>query len=501
MAKIINAAFAVLMITIFACCSHDLSNDSVHDDHEGSSIAVTQYTDSTEIFMEYPELIVNEEAKFLIHLTDLKNFKAVIEGVLFIEFISQKGIKTSLTEDRPTRDGIYIPSIKFTEAGNYKMIITLKGQQVSDKIIIENIIVYRNENEIPYSEDGSSSNISFLKEQQWKIDFSNEVVIKRIMQNSVVSTGEIKAKPELFTKVVSPIVGIILSKYNSELKSIGTFVKKGETLLNISPSAYGGVNIQKIKNDFLLAQSEYERTQKLFNQKAISKKRLNESKFDYDSKRASYNSIMEQVKISESGYEVISPIDGYIENINFILGKQVISGDELFTIINPSRLLLKANVPSTQFEAANNSVDATFKVEGINNEYKVSLLDGKKISVAASLNEANRTLSVYFEFKNPENKLKIGMYAEVHIKVGEANEYLSISESALINEDGLHTVYVQTEGETFEKRILKTGIIDNGYVQVIDGLNIGERVVIVGAYQVRLAALSPESAIGHGHVH
>ena len=70
-----------------------------------------------------------------------------------------------------------------------------------------------------------------------------------------------------------------------------------------------------------------------------------------------------------------------------------------------------------------------------------------------------------------------------------------------MNEDGLHTVYVQADGEAFEKRILKTGIIDNGYVQVIEGLKVGERVVTVGAYQVRLAALSPESAIGHGHAH
>ena len=100
-----------------------------------------------------------------------------------------------------------------------------------------------------------------------------------------------------------------------------------------------------------------------------------------------------------------------------------------------------------------------------------------------------------------ENKIKVGMYAEVYIKVGEADEYISIPESAIINEDGLNTVYVQVDGEAFEKRIIKTGIIDNGYVQIIDGMKVGERVVTIGAYQVRLAALSPESAIGQGHAH
>ena len=48
---------------------------------------------------------------------------------------------------------------------------------------------------------------------------------------------------------------------------------------------------------------------------------------------------------------------------------------------------------------------------------------------------------------------------------------------------------------------MKTGIVDAGFVQVLEGLNEGERVVTVGAYQVRLATLSVDSAIGHGHVH
>jgi multidrug efflux pump subunit AcrA (membrane-fusion protein) len=93
------------------------------------------------------------------------------------------------------------------------------------------------------------------------------------------------------------------------------------------------------------------------------------------------------------------------------------------------------------------------------------------------------------------------MYAEVFLKTEDISEHLSIPVSALVDEDGLHTAYVQTEGESFQKRILKTGITDAGYIQVIEGIKEGERVVARGAYQVRLAALSPESAIGHGHVH
>lgn len=499
MNKKIYSAIVVLVMALFLGCSQN--PDSGKDVHVLGAVSVTQYTDSTEIFMEYPALVINNESNFLIHLTDLKNFKAVTQGILTVEFTNQKGTVLTLTEDKPSRAGIYIPVVKFTEPGNYKMVITLKGKQVSDKIVVNNVIVFANASEVPHEEEESSSNISFLKEQQWKIDFAYEAVDKREMQKSVMATGEIKVKPQLFSKVVSPIEGIVLNKNNRRLKSIGSLVKRGDILLNISPSANASMNIQKIKNDFLLSKSEYERVQNLFNKKAVSKRRLNETKFDFESKQASYNSLIDQIKITENGYSVIAPIEGYIENLNFVLGDQIKSGQDLFTIINPRRLILKVNVPSSKFEIAHNSTDASFKVEGIDSEFRISSMDGKKISVAASLNRANRTVPVYFEFNNPQNKIKVGMYAEVYIMVGEATEYISIPESAIVNEDGLHTVYVQADGEAFAKRIIKTGIIENGYVQIIEGLKVGERVVTVGAYQVRLAALSPESAIGHGHAH
>ncbi|KAB2840013.1 MAG: efflux RND transporter periplasmic adaptor subunit, partial [Melioribacteraceae bacterium] len=443
-----------------AACSHDHEHEAEEHGHELGGTSVTQYTDSTEIFMEYPALIVNQEAKFLIHLTDLKNFKAVTEGVLTVEFSKDNGTSLSLTENQPARDGIYTPVVKFNEPGNYTMNIKLNGKQVSDNIIVKNVIIYSNENEAPQEEEAASSDISFLKEQQWKIDFANETVVKRKLHESVLATGEIKLKPEYFSKVVSPVAGIVLNKNNSNLKPIGSSVKKGEVLLNISSSADASANIQKIKSDYLLAKVEYERVKNLLEKKAVSQKRLDEAKFDYEAKQLSYNSLSDQIKITDNGYAVIAPIDGYIEMINFNLGDQINSGQELFTIINPARLLLKANVPSSQLEAAVKSDDASFIIEGQNTNFNISSLNGKKLSVAAGLDAANRTLPVYFEFSNPQNQIKIGMYAEVYIKVGDGKEYISIPESAVIDEDGLHTAYVQAEGETFQKRIIKTGITD-----------------------------------------
>jgi RND family efflux transporter MFP subunit len=488
---------ALIAVLIVGCSDKNVENKQ----QEASNNSVTQFNKSTEIFMEYPQLVVGVQAKFLIHLNDLVNFKPVTEGTLSIEFVNQSGNKVTANLDKPARAGIFTPDIKFDNPGTYTMTITLNSSQVSDKFSVTDVVVYSNEKDIPQAEEEISNLISFLKEQQWKIDFATEPVVKKVLQTSVPATGEITAKPEFYSKVVSPVGGILLSKNNSNFPKLGAFVNKGTVLLNISPSADASSNIQKVKSDYLLAKSEYERVQGLFERKAASQKRLDEAKFDFESKQASYNSLIDQINFTDNGYAILAPIDGYVENISVNLGSQITSGQELVTIINPSRLILKANVPASKFEDANNSKDASFKIEGLANELRVSSLGGRKISVSSGLNLENRTIPVYFEFSNPQNKIKVGMYAEVFIKDGKMQECLTVPESAIVDEDGLHTVYVEVEGEGFEKRILKTGIADGGFIQVLDGLKEGERVVSKGAYQVRLAALTPGSAIGQGHVH
>ncbi len=80
---------------------------------------------------------------------------------------------------------------------------------------------------------------------------------------------------------------------------------------------------------------------------------------------------------------------------------------------------------------------------------------------------------------------------ELHAAQDENEERgLTISESAIVEEDGLPVAYVQITGEAFERRELRLGARDGERALVLDGLTEGERVVTGGAYRVRLASLS-----------
>ena len=73
-------------------------------------------------------------------------------------------------------------------------------------------------------------------------------------------------------------------------------------------------------------------------------------------------------------------------------------------------------------------------------------------------------------------------------------------ESAIVEDGGRPLIFVQTGGESFERRPVRLGSREGGYVRVLEGIEAGERVVHRGAYLVRLAAMSTQIP-AHGHVH
>jgi membrane fusion protein, heavy metal efflux system len=105
-----------------------------------------------------------------------------------------------------------------------------------------------------------------------------------------------------------------------------------------------------------------------------------------------------------------------------------------------------------------------------------------------------------YEMANSTNALRVGQSVNLHVETARAEDTLAIPDAAIVEEDGRPIAFVQVAGETFEKRDLTLGIRDGTWVQVLSGVAAGERVVIKGAYAVRLASVS--SAIpAHGHAH
>jgi multidrug efflux pump subunit AcrA (membrane-fusion protein) len=88
----------------------------------------------------------------------------------------------------------------------------------------------------------------------------------------------------------------------------------------------------------------------------------------------------------------------------------------------------------------------------------------------------------------------------VHVLSGQEVKGLAIPVSAVVDDGKQEVVFVLASGEAFERRPVRLGVRDGDWVQVLDGLASGERVVTRGAWQVRLAAAGG-ALPASGHVH
>jgi multidrug efflux pump subunit AcrA (membrane-fusion protein) len=122
------------------------------------------------------------------------------------------------------------------------------------------------------------------------------------------------------------------------------------------------------------------------------------------------------------------------------------------------------------------------------------------ISVGRIVDPESRTVSVIFEMANPGGRLAVGQSVFIRLFMGSQPSGLAVPESAIVDDAGRPVVFVQTAGESFLRRLVRLGTRDSGYVGILEGVIRGDRVVTAGAYQIRLAALSPQVP-AHGHVH
>lgn len=499
--------------------SHDGEDAHSHDEDsqlEGAGV-ITRWTDKTELFMEYPELIVGQESTFAVHLTRLSDFKPISESQVEFVFRSERGNEGSLTETEVQIPGIYGPDVIFEREGRYDLTIVIQGM-VEDTLQVNGIPVYASADDVPAAHDDEDPNlISFLKEQQWNIPFGTEQVGRHTLSETVDAHGELKPVQSLEVMVSAPFSGIILSSVNQNLPVEGQNVRKGTSLVQLNPSiqsADGENYAQQFINaqsQLSLAEKNLERSKRLYEIEAIPETELEEARIEYRQSLTRFQTINEIAQIDTSSvstygnsefsyrFAMKAPISGTVIESYIRPGMQVKAGEPLLLIADMSKMWLSMHVPATKRSSIQNPGSAIFYVQGNEKMYGMDEVNGRLLSAGKQVDPQTRTISLIYEIDNKEG-LHSGLFVTAEIDTDQKENVISIPVTALIEEEGSFVVYVHVAGESFEKRAITTGIRNRGWVEVTSGLEEGEHIVTTNAYQVKLASLSSE-APAHGHSH
>ena len=204
-----NICIMLIGMLLFWGCDGDEHNQEIPKLNV-ATLAVTQWTDKMEIFMEYETAVVGEEIKFITHLTTLSDFLPVRAGKVILSFKQANGLDITIEKNDILREGIFTPTHTFKAAGDYDFSLHYQGSKATESFSIGMFRVYPSFDDIPtIEEEAAGDEITFLKEQQWKIEFATEEVQNREVKSIVQAVGEVRPRPSSYAEIISPVEGII----------------------------------------------------------------------------------------------------------------------------------------------------------------------------------------------------------------------------------------------------------------------------------------------------
>lgn len=488
-------ALAVLVaLALVGCAGHD---HEVAAENEPPSRAVTLWTDKMELFMEYPLLVVNEPGKFIIHLTTLDDFQPIRSGKVRLEFRHASGQQFMVEKDSILREGIFTPMVELPQPGRYDFTLSYDGDRVDETFVVDNFEVYASAEAYPAEGEEGDEGISYLKEQQWKVEFETAPATIREVKHSIHTVAEVTPRGDAFAEVSAPAAGIVRAGSSASIVAVGTSVRAGQRLVALTPPLEGANSWTEQRLAFERSRQEFERAERLLQRDAISKREYEQLRQEYLVRKAGFDALGNAT--DSTLLEVRSPISGVISAVHAQPGQTVSAGQPLVTVADPDRVWLKVSVFEKDFYTLGTPSGIYLTVPGLDTGIVFDGTDVRLVSSGAMLDPQTRTVPLIMGVSNRGNLLKIGQTLPGELLNGVSQKALAVPETALFDEEAQQVLFVHTSGETFEKRVVKTGNHDRGWIAILDGLAEGERVVTRGGYMVKLA--STTAAIGHPHAH
>ncbi|MEZ5318495.1 MAG: efflux RND transporter periplasmic adaptor subunit [Vicinamibacterales bacterium] len=314
-----------------------------------------------------------------------------------------------------------------------------------------------------------------------------------------------------YTSVVGNLIGAltvdVVPRVAGRIESVGVQlgdrVTKGQPIVKIEDREYklqisqaeanlqvNEANVTQRENDLKVAESTAARVQAMFDQGLQSKQNLEDAQARVNSLKSQLlatqsqlvqtQARIDELKVTLSNTSVASPVDGFVSRRNLDPGAFAGANTVILSVVDISTVRLVANIVERDFKRVKPGVEARVEVDAFPGEH----FTGQVSRVAPVFDPTTRTATIEIEVPNPGFRLKPGMYARVRLTVEQKPNALAVPRNAVVDVDGQRGVFL-IEESTARFHAVTTGLSDGEYIEVIDGLNDGERVVTTGALALR----------------
>jgi RND family efflux transporter MFP subunit len=254
---------------------------------------------------------------------------------------------------------------------------------------------------------------------------------------------------------------------------MGDVVKNGEKIITLeNPEYLLGVRIEAKKLDLENAKQEYEKQQSLYDKGGVTLRELKNSEVSFlNSKYDFENATIQTCKLA-----VAAPFEGVIVDLPYFTnGVKVPAGSKVLKVMDYSTLLLNVEFPEKYISTATLGQE----VYVTNYNLKDDTLMASITELSPAINEATRTFKGVMKVSNPDLKMRPGMFVKAEIVIEKRDSAIVIDRDIIQNRRGGKIVFVVERNTAVEKKLI-TGIETDKEVEVLSGLQAGEKLVTEG---------------------
>ncbi|MFW5730351.1 MAG: efflux RND transporter periplasmic adaptor subunit [Desulfonatronovibrionaceae bacterium] len=266
----------------------------------------------------------------------------------------------------------------------------------------------------------------------------------------------------------------------------GELVKSGELLFEIESQKQqkqldsNRAALEEARSRLQNLKRNHQRFARLYKQGIISENEMDRVQTDMESAAAEVKRLSAHVELARediSDASVLAPLTGYISNRMVDKGSVISPGQVLATMYQTDPLEITFNIPEKYMAGVAPGQTVLAEVSA----YPDKRFQGKVTFISPTVNESTRTLELKAAIDNPVNKLRPGAFAAAMLILGYRENTLVVPEESLVAvRDGYVVFAADPDSMTVEMKPVETGLRRPGLVEIIRGLEAGEKVVSTG---------------------
>jgi membrane fusion protein, heavy metal efflux system len=512
-ARWVAACVALIQVGCHFDHDHDEHEDNHGHDHtaatsdkkEAEPIAITRWTADYELFVELPAPLPSKPVAYHAHVTRLSNFSPVTEGVFHVRFKNASAVASEASQRGVKRPGIFVFESPAPPAGTYALEMSYESGGKTAVFDCGSIDV----SERPKAEASAApgASITFLKESQWKIPFSTawaaDHPIAKVLE--VPATVEPAGSDQL--TIGAPTGGRFFHAPKLALAE-GLRVKKGDVIGSIEPTV-GGEDFSRLQiavDESRLAKAQLERelrrVEPLVAQGLLPERRLVELRNQLETESAKYGAAAGRVESvaapgGRNALTIRATLEGVVSQVLVPNGEPVAAGAALVRLGGTAHLWIRSRFVAKPTEELLGAQPVALRLAS-GQRLELTPLAARFLSALPSVDPVSRIATWIVDVTPPQgdgsrdampSDLRTGASVVLEIRFGEPKNLLAVPRDAVVEINTRPFVFVQVDGEHFEKRAVTPGQADGPLQAIGSGLEAGERVVTRGGFDIHLAAL------------